>query len=198
MEQVLTALRKLGREHLVLLFRINLRRALRITTAPGEWGTWTGLGSGAQLAESVSDLGDLARQTPTPEALARFIAATNAVFEAHDEAPLDSGFWPFNACRIANMCALALEVGTSHSEDDQDIDDAPHAYAGDQVEEFFEFADQVDNEAKQSTFTDLERAFWMNAIEQLATIGEAGVPSLATAGDQLADQYLVTLRRNSA
>lgn len=200
MEQVLAALAGLGREQLALLSRLNLRRSLRITMAPGEWETWTALGSSAQLADSVAGLGDLTRQTPSPEALAGFIAATNAVFEAHDEAPLDSGFWPFSACRIANMCAVALEVEASHSEDDED---ESQAYASDQVDEFFEFAEQVDNEAAESapgdeaeptTFTDRELAFWLNTVEQLAANGEASTTSLATAGDQLADQYLATLQ----
>ena len=200
MEQIPAALARLGPEQLTLLFRVNLRRALHITMAPGEWGGWSALGSGAQLADSVAGLGDVAERVPDPDALAGFIAATNRVFEAHDEAPLDSGFWPFSACRIAHMCAVALEVVTTRTDSDSD---RFLAYASDQIEEFFEFADQVDDKAAESaaggeeaetlSHADRELAFWLNAARELAD-GEAGPASLATMGDRLAEQYVATLQ----
>jgi hypothetical protein len=188
MDQVIEALESVDDAHLVTISRINLDRALRIVMAAGSWGSWEASESRSRLAESAAGLGNLAQSSPDVPALRNFIQVSTEVMDEYGEAPLDNGYWSFSACRLANMCAVAMEAQTDFL-----------GYVTDQVEDLFEFTERVDEYAAEelnvevgqhASFASRELSYWLNLAEALADSQGADFSALFDSGRVIADQYL--------
>jgi hypothetical protein len=131
-DEILESLSSLGVPSLRSLFECNLIRYARLMLLLSEHGSWEGsvaLGSVNDIAGRLIQGGSVQRG----ELLESFTEISNRVLASFDEAPLDEGYWPFGACLIANMCAIAILAQNNLI-----------GYASDQVEECTEFAGRVD------------------------------------------------------